>query len=348
MIVKNEEAVLDRCLSGIHGIVDEIIIVDTGSTDNTKKIAAKYTDKIYDFKWVKDFGAARNFAFSHGTKEWLMWLDADDYLTEIDQDNLRKLKNSLPSDADAVMCRYNLTFDSGGVPTFFSTRERLVKNDGQPRWHGAIHEYMQVRGKSIESDFAVNHGPAHQGNTARNISIFENMISQGKEFSPRETYYYARELYYFSRNKESIEWLEKFLAMPDGWTEDKIEACNILGRIYEGDAAVQALIRSFLYDVPRSEICCAIGEKFMTAEKYAIAAFWYERAMTAQPPKYAFSDVDSAGYTPAAQLCLCYWRMGDFARAEEYNERAAEFKPYAESVEYNRKFFAQHKQPKED
>ena len=67
MIVKNEEKVLARCLDSIADLMDEIIIVDTGSSDNTKEIAKKYTDKIYDFTWIDDFSAARNFAFSKAT-----------------------------------------------------------------------------------------------------------------------------------------------------------------------------------------------------------------------------------------------------------------------------------------
>ena len=64
MIVKNEEEVLERCLNSLKGLMDEIIIVDTSSTDSTKEIAARYTDKIYDFSWCDDFAAARNFSFS--------------------------------------------------------------------------------------------------------------------------------------------------------------------------------------------------------------------------------------------------------------------------------------------
>ena len=65
MIVKNEEAVLERCLESLKGLFEEIVIVDTGSTDSTKEIATKYTDKIYDFQWINDFAAARNYAFSN-------------------------------------------------------------------------------------------------------------------------------------------------------------------------------------------------------------------------------------------------------------------------------------------
>ncbi|MDD2208634.1 MAG: glycosyltransferase, partial [Bacilli bacterium] len=64
MIVKNEEKNIENCLKSCHQLFDEIIIVDTGSTDQTKKIVSKYTDKIYDFKWINDFSAARNYSFS--------------------------------------------------------------------------------------------------------------------------------------------------------------------------------------------------------------------------------------------------------------------------------------------
>ncbi|MDE5995713.1 MAG: glycosyltransferase family 2 protein, partial [Eubacterium sp.] len=82
MIVKNEEKVLARCLESIKNAVDEIIIADTGSTDNTKEIAKKYTDKIYDFEWVDDFSKARNFSFSKASKDYIMWLDADDIISK--------------------------------------------------------------------------------------------------------------------------------------------------------------------------------------------------------------------------------------------------------------------------
>jgi Glycosyl transferase family 2. len=72
MIVKNEELTLDRCLTSIKDAVDEIIIVDTGSTDLTKNIGKKYTDKIFDFKWIDDFSAARNFSFSKATMDYIL------------------------------------------------------------------------------------------------------------------------------------------------------------------------------------------------------------------------------------------------------------------------------------
>lgn len=78
MIVRNEEEVIGRCLESVKDIVDEINIVDTGSTDNTKQVVAQYTDRIFDFKWIHHFAAARNFSFQQATKDYILWLDADD------------------------------------------------------------------------------------------------------------------------------------------------------------------------------------------------------------------------------------------------------------------------------
>ena len=87
MIVKDEQDVIERCLESVKDVVDEIIIVDTGSTDKTKQIVSKYTDKIYDFEWVNDFAKARNYSFSKATKDYILWLDADDViLKEVDRE----------------------------------------------------------------------------------------------------------------------------------------------------------------------------------------------------------------------------------------------------------------------
>jgi glycosyltransferase involved in cell wall biosynthesis len=82
MIIKDEQEVLDRCLSSFKDVVDEIIIVDTGSNDDSLKIASKYTNKIYQYKWNNDFASARNYSISKATKEYFMWVDADDYIKQ--------------------------------------------------------------------------------------------------------------------------------------------------------------------------------------------------------------------------------------------------------------------------
>ena len=95
MIVKNEEKVLERCLKSLAPYMDEIIIADTGSSDATKKIAQKYTDKVYDFEWTGNFSDARNFVASKATKEYIYTADADEYLDADNQKKLAQLKQIL-------------------------------------------------------------------------------------------------------------------------------------------------------------------------------------------------------------------------------------------------------------
>ncbi|OAA83364.1 SPBc2 prophage-derived glycosyltransferase SunS [Clostridium ljungdahlii] len=129
MIVKNEEDTIGRCLDSVKEVVDEFVIVDTGSSDNTKNVIKKYTNNIYDFKWIDDFSAARNFAFSKATKEYIFWLDADDILLPEDIKKFKFLKKNLDTSIDSVTMKYNISFDEYGNITTSYRRNRLVKRE---------------------------------------------------------------------------------------------------------------------------------------------------------------------------------------------------------------------------
>ena len=136
---------------------DEIIIVDTGSDDKTKKIAQGYTDKIYDFPWRDDFSAARNYALDQGSGDYLMWLDADDVVPEESIRRIRALKEKLPPDTDVVMTPYAVEFDEQGKAVFSYYRERIVKNRRNLRFKGKVHEAIPISGKIFYADIPVEH-----------------------------------------------------------------------------------------------------------------------------------------------------------------------------------------------
>lgn len=140
---ENEEAVIGRCLDSIRGIADEINIVDTGSVDQTKDIVSRYTDRIFDFEWIDDFAAARNFSFQQATADYILWLDADDVFTEKDQKLLLDLKRTLDPQIDAVSMKYHLAFDEENNVTSSLRRYRLVKREKGFKWIGAVHEYLK-------------------------------------------------------------------------------------------------------------------------------------------------------------------------------------------------------------
>ena len=202
MIVKDEEMVLERALKSVERIADEIIIVDTGSTDRTKKIALKYTDKVYDFVWCDDFAKARNYSFSKATMDYCMWLDADDIISDSDQEGLINLKKTLSKDTSVVMMKYNAEFDQNNKPTFTYYRERLLRRKDNFYWEGFIHEVISPRGKVLYSDLAITHSKVKNSDVNRNLRIFREKLNEGVMFSPREIFYYARELFYHQLYQE--------------------------------------------------------------------------------------------------------------------------------------------------
>ena len=144
MIVKNEERVLKRCLDSVRDLVDEIIIVDTGSTDATKRIAAGYTDKIYDLTWNDDFSAARNFAFSKATKEYIYSADADEVLSEENRRRFRLLKETLLPEIEIVQMKYGNQLQNGTVYNFDEEyRPKLFRRQRSFVWEEPIHETVR-------------------------------------------------------------------------------------------------------------------------------------------------------------------------------------------------------------
>lgn len=346
MIVRDEEDVLGRCLDSVADLVDEIIIVDTGSTDRTKEIAEEYTERVYDFPWIDDFAAARNAAFDRANCDYCMWLDADDVLKEEDRQEFLKLKESLGAAVDVVMMRYNTGFDEQGAVTFSYYRERIVRNHAGMRWKGAVHEVIETRGSVIYSECAVTHRKLHPSDPERNLRIFEGLLAKGERLDPRQQFYYGRELYYHKRYPEAAVVFEAFLEDGQGWLENKLDACRHLAYCRYGlgreEEALAALLRSFAYDLPRAETCCDVAKHFFDRCAWDRAAYWYQRALECErrDDRGGFVLPEAYGYTPCIQLCVCFSKMGRQAEAAAWNERAAQFKPEDPAVIHNRAYFA--------
>ena len=345
MIVKNEEEVLGRCLHSAADLVDEIVIADTGSTDRTKEIAARYTDKIFDFPWRDDFAAARNESFAHASMDYCMWLDADDVLLEEDRTAFRELKETLDPAVSVVMAPYHTGFDEGGRVTFSYFRERLIKNRAGMRWEGAVHEAVTPMGRIHYADFAVTHRKTRPSDPDRNLRIYQAQLDAGKILEPRQQFYYGRELYYHQRWDEALAVFETFLTEGRGWVENCIDACCHCAycqeKLGQSERALAALFRAFAYDRPRAEVCCELGRWFFERARYSQAIYWYALALTCPRDdcRGGFVSPDCYGYLPCIQLCVCYDRLGDRERAKEFNELAAACKPGDPAAAHNRAYF---------
>lgn len=347
MIVKNEEDMLERCLTCVKDLVDEIIIVDTGSTDNTKQIASSFTEHIYSFQWIDDFSAARNYAFSKAAMDFCMWLDADDVIKEKDRIEFLALKQSLYPETDMVMMLYHTAFDENDNPTFSYYRERLIRNNHKHFWQGAVHEVITPSGAIIYSDVSVSHKKLHVGDPDRNLNIYKKLLAEGKQLGAREYYYYGRELYYHQLYEEAIKAFLTFLDFQDAWIENKIEACTMMNKCYlaagNRPESLKILLKSLEYDAPRAEVCCEIGNHFLESSQYKTAVFWFQTALNCKIDlqKGGFTLPDCYNIIPLLQLCVCCDRLGQYEEAKKYNDLAGLQKPDSPAYLYNKTYFDQ-------
>lgn len=343
LIAKNEEEVIGRCIESVIDVIDEIIVVDTGSTDKTIEIAEKYGAKVYNFTWIDDFAAARNYSFSKATKEYIFWLDADDILFPGDKEKFKELKEGLDGTVDAVSMNYVLAVDENNNPASSLRRNRLVKRSNNFLWIGKVHEYLEVYGNMISSNVSILH-QKNKPYTDRNLRIYEGMLKNNNEFSPREQFYYANELFDHGRYDEALDMYRKFVDGKKGWVEDVKSALSKIADCYshkgDKDMEMKALLEALEYDIPRSDFCCRIAYRFIEQNRYKEAIFWYKAAIDTKPDEDNMALIDHAYYTwiPYIQLCVCYANLGDFNTSNYYNEKAAEYIPDHPSVLQNREY----------
>ena len=175
MIVRDEAFFLADCLAAASPLVDEIVVVDTGSTDATRDIAARFTDKVYDYLWHDDFAAARNFSLERAGGDWILVLDADEVIAPDDFAALRRALDAADRDAYFLTQRnYNndpLTKDWQPVlrPDGYSRdysgyranpAARLFRNRPDIRFHGRVHEVVDTSlrpGRFTALDIAIHH-----------------------------------------------------------------------------------------------------------------------------------------------------------------------------------------------
>lgn len=239
MIVRQEEKALARCLEGIADAVEEIVIVDMGSTDRTKEIARQFTDKIYDFPWMDDFAAARNFAFSKGTGEYLLWMDAEDILPSGEKEKLLALKADLRENpCDMVMMLFDRGVDEGGRTKFSCYRERLVRRCPQARWQGRANERIPPFGSVRYEEIHFVRRKEKQKYSDCNLRIYEKILAEGEKLSAQEWFYYGRELFVHEKQEQAAEVLRKFLENPEGGAENKAEAVRMLAHCLQDRKSV--------------------------------------------------------------------------------------------------------------
>ncbi len=151
MIVKNEEKFLPQCLKSIKDVVDEIIIVDTGSTDRTVEIAKSFGAKVYHHPWRNSFSEARNNSLSYATCDWILQIDADEALEQADIPLLHKLMND--NSCNVIFVAIYSELPGGQAKHYF---QRIFRR-GRAHFEGIVHNQLIFEGKALQSEIRLYH-----------------------------------------------------------------------------------------------------------------------------------------------------------------------------------------------
>lgn len=329
MIVKNEEKVLARCLDSVSDLVDEIIIVDTGSEDRTKEIAAKYTDKIYDFEWIHDFSAARNFAFSKASCEYVYSADADEVIDEENRSKFRILKENLLPEIEIVQMYYGNQLSFGTIYNYDKElRPKLFKRLRTFEWIEPIHEMVRLSPVVYDSEIVITHLP-EQSHTGRDLAAFQRQIQKNGELSLRLANLYAKELFVSGTNEDFLKAEAYFTAVAEGADTEAEQLKEAICVVVKASALRKDYLKFYRYamkDIASegvSEVCYLLGEYYLRCKEYEEAAVWFYNAAF---ETNSILNIHYSGDMPLKQLSVCYREMGLYNQAKEYEELAAGWK----------------------
>ena len=153
MILKNEEKFLPQCLETVKGLIDELIVVDTGSTDRTMEIAAEYGAKIYEHPWQDDFSLHRNQSIDYATGDWILILDADEELDRSEHDMIKSAVKRKDIDAISFVVYNKIQ----GGRTGFLNSHRMFRNKKEYRYSGIVHNQLVMDGITLGAQLKVFH-----------------------------------------------------------------------------------------------------------------------------------------------------------------------------------------------
>ncbi len=312
IIVKNEERLLEQCLQSVQGLADEIIIVDTGSTDSTKDIAKKFTSKVFDFVWVDDFSAARNESLKHATKEWILVIDADELILPEDHEPLKNMLATLDEETKGVMlqqCNYtDESSESGFVPLeadspikkylrSFLARGyvlnpliRLFRNNHGITFRNVIHELVEyaVKDSKIhQSPIRIHHcallktKKEKEEKTDFYVRLGRKKVAQ--EPDNAKAHYELAEAHLMKKEHDTARpLLERALQLDAGFTE----AATALVYVYAKLKLEQEAVRVFTELVkkkPRAAAHFNLGIYYYDTKQYATALQLFAAALKQEP-----------------------------------------------------------------
>ena len=339
VIAKNERHHLDSFAESIHGCFDQVIFVDTGSTDGTRERAVELGFEVHDFEWVHDFAKARENSFSYSKCDYTMWLDLDDLLS--DKIAFLKWREGIDS-ADAWLATYNYAYDKNGNCVCSFARERVFKTD-RAMWVYPVHEGIQCKpgfecSMAYAQGWSVNHQRTIEdvmNDRGRNITILEKNKST---LDARMRYYYGKELVDAGKHKEAVLELmtansDKTLQLHDRllciqYAAQAYMALNDLGKV------IEVSHMGLMLAPTRAEFLCQLGDAYGAMGRWKESIVWHTAATGCIEEKVPqgqadiiFKHKDCYGMYPRKQIARCFVQMQDWESAKIWAQEAADRYP---------------------
>lgn len=331
LIAKNEEKRIERCLSAASKLDAEIILVDTGSTDKTKELAAKYTDKIYDFEWCNDFSAARNFSISKASHDWILVLDCDEYIESFNLQELLEFMNPKQEKNIGLLLRRNEMAD--GHTCMDDHVERLF-NRRHFHYEGIIHEQVHSNDGSELSCYNIPLTVYHDGyvgnpedvkrKAGRNRDLL--LAALAKEPNNPYIYYQLGQAEYMAGNHaEACAYYGKGLEfdLDPALTYVQLMVINYgetllaTGR-YEDALMLQGVYEEF---ATTADFVCLMGLIYIKNNKPINAILEFMKALTIE----AYFREDANNTFPRYHIGLIYEAMGNTKDAIAFFESCGDF-----------------------
>lgn len=338
MIVKNEEKYIEQCLSSVASIVNEIIIVDTGSTDKTLELAGHFNPKVFKYTWNSNFGEARNYSLEQATGEWILVLDADE---AIYSEDLKKLMDIVQTTkANEIALKFHNFTDEVSEENYNThIGVRLFKNYCF-KYEGAIHEQLVPTNKIISrnpyiTDIRVRHYGYLKSNSGqkkrdRNVPIIQKLLDEnpndsfqlfnmGNEYMSQDDFNKA--LYYFEKsyaNKNTS------LAYCPHLIFRRAACLHYLRRNQESLGIIEEGLKIYP-NCTDYEYFRGIIYKTLKRNTLAIDSFNKCISMGASPPTLSFFS-DTEGFRAFVELGNIYFLEEDFPKALTFYLKAIKAK----------------------
>lgn len=346
VIARDEELNLARTLESVKVVADEIVVVDTGSTDGTMDVACRYTDKVFTHpradEWREhpelfEFHEARNYALDRCTGDWILSIDCDEELCADDAPNLRAAIESVGANIGLIMPTIVMLQDDGTEYQRF-VGERILRKGA--RFDGAMHNWIVLpdgMGKAEASGIRILHNRGVKPDDARakrseqRVAMAERVFKQKVEDDPtdaRSLFYLAGTLYDAGRHEEAAEWFERYFAVSE-WPEERYQAAILyaqslmhLGRQSE---IKPLLSRHYTDNFRRAEADLMLGEMAEESGDLEQALHWYKVASLKPPPvDPLFVEMAAHTHMPHAKLWQVYSRLGQPETAIKHGRLAIE------------------------